>query len=259
MSKEVGYRWRELTDAQRAEYEEKARIETLKEQKRLVEERQAQAAQALAEAQNQAIANFQNSTSNYSSPIVPNQMISFQQNNVTQKTADGQQIYIISNGAIQQHQPNQQLQQMQTTQQYIMFQPVAQNIPQKTLAPQQVQHKEAYIKYIANMRKQQQLALQSMVSHTNTVSLTATASLNNDWHRSLDVGANIIKENKVMPPPMSWIENCGTDDVLKHLASLRYYMLNDALNVKKIDEYSLDTMNDESKENESGAPTYCQL
>jgi hypothetical protein len=41
MSKEVGNRWRALTPQQRAEYEEKARIETQKEMRRMATERAA--------------------------------------------------------------------------------------------------------------------------------------------------------------------------------------------------------------------------
>jgi len=41
MSKEVGNRWRALTTQQRAEYEEKARIETQKEMRRMATERAA--------------------------------------------------------------------------------------------------------------------------------------------------------------------------------------------------------------------------
>ena len=47
MSKEVGNQWRALSAQQRAEYEEKARIETLKEMKKMAAERAAQEAQQL--------------------------------------------------------------------------------------------------------------------------------------------------------------------------------------------------------------------
>ncbi len=103
--------------------------------------------------------------------------------------------------------------------------------------PKQVQHKEAYIKYIANMRKQQQLANQA-----NSLYLTGSTVIMPDWYRSLDVRSAKIKESKVMPPPSAWIEKCHTNDVIQNLITLRYYMLNDAINVDKTNEnYSINT------------------
>ena len=40
-----------------------------------------------------------------------------------------------------------------------------------------------------------------------------------------------------MPPPAAWIENCSNNnDVLKHLVSLRCFMLEDALSIQKINK-----------------------
>jgi hypothetical protein len=249
MSKEVGYRWRELTDEQRATYEEKARVESLIEMERVAAEQKAQvAAQAQAavqEAQTQAQAQAQKAT--VASPVMSNQLIAIQQNSNNGVNMP-QQVYIINT-------PLQQQQQQPNTQ-YIMLQPQpAQVLHQKQLAPQQAQHKEAYIKYIANIRKQQQMSLQPISYQTNTmynmVNVASSAPMVNDCTKSLDVCVTNIKENKIMPPPISWIENCPPDDVVKHLASLRYYMLNDALNVKKADDYATNSL-DENGEKENG-------
>jgi hypothetical protein len=56
MSKEVGNRWRALTPQQRAEYEEKARIETQKEIRRMATERAAITASNISNAQQEAVA-----------------------------------------------------------------------------------------------------------------------------------------------------------------------------------------------------------
>ena len=102
--------------------------------------------------------------------------------------------------------------------------------PPQQLGPRQVQHKEAYIKYISNLRKQQ---------HLNSLPVTLSSQMpSGDWHSSLDVRLSRIKESRVMPPPVAWIENCDNqNDVLKHLVSLRCYMLQDAVSIQKnIDE-----------------------
>lgn len=251
MSKEVGYRWRELTDEQRAAYEEKARVESLKEMERVAAEREAQiAAQAKAIAQ-EAQANAQKN--NVASPITNNQLASIQQNSINGNMPT--QVYII----------NTPLQQQQSNTQYIMLQPQSSPVViQKQLPPQQAQHKEAYIKYIANIRKQQQMSLQPITYQTNTmynsVNVGSLPPLVSDCNKSLDVRVTNIKENKIMPPPISWIENCPPDDVVKHLASLRYYMLNDAINVKKSEDYEPSLLDEDGeKENDKREPAYCQL
>jgi len=63
----------------------------------------------------------------------------------------------------------------------------------------------------------------------------AYALPNGDWFNSLDIRPARIKESRVMPPPAAWIENCSNNnDVLKHLVSLRCFMLEDALSIQKI-------------------------
>ena len=63
----------------------------------------------------------------------------------------------------------------------------------------------------------------------------AYALPNGDWFNSLDIRPARIKESRVIPPPVAWIENCSNNnDVLKHLVSLRCFMLEDALSIQKI-------------------------
>ena len=270
MSKEVGIKWRELSSEQRAEFEEKARIETLAEMKKITAEREAQAqaqAQAKAHLEAQQQKQQQQQQQQLQQQQQQQQQMSFSQSISSPLTASSQmfitqttsqqsqhtqqqqpQVYILSNGTVQ-----QPLQQQQGNA-YIVYQPqpVIQPPVAPTYGPRQVQHKEAYVKYISNIRKQQQLAQSAAY---NPVGAALPAS---DWHKSLDVRMSQIKEKKVMPPPISWIENCGTQDVLKHLASLRFYMLNDAINVTSghVSEYYYDANNsvltavdEEEKEN----------
>ena len=114
--------------------------------------------------------------------------------------------------------------------------------PQQSLGPRQVQHKEAYIKYISNLRKQQHMQHSHQHHHHHN------PHINSDWLNSIDIRASrVIKESRVMPPPAAWIENCETGDVLKHLVSLRCYMLNDAVNIQqRIDKTQVDE--EESRE-----------
>ena len=131
---------------------------------------------------------------------------------------------------VQPQQPQQQLIQIPPP-------PSQQTQPPQHLGPRQVQHNEAYIKYISNLRKQQ---------HLNSLPVTLSSQMpSGDWHSSLDVRLSRIKESRVMPPPVECIENCDNqNDVLKHLVSLRCYMLQDAVSIQKI--------NDHKNENENG-------
>jgi hypothetical protein len=99
--------------------------------------------------------------------------------------------------------------------------------------PKQAQHKEAYMRYIANLKRAQQI--QQSPAANNSIANAAQAQ-QTDWFTSLDVRPNKIKEKRVQAPSLSWIENCPTDDVLQHLISLRYHMLNDALTIRKEDD-----------------------
>ena len=128
-----------------------------------------------------------------------------------------------------------QPQQYQQQQQIIQIQPPPSQPPPppppQQLGPRQVQHKEAYIKYISNLRKQQHL--HSLPSHSTPLTYSSLLP-SGDWYASLDVRPSRIKESRVMPPPASWIENCENhNDVLKHLVSLRCYMLQDAVSIQK--------------------------
>ena len=184
-----------------------------------------------------------------------------------------QPMYINTNGTIQQgaapiimyqvqphmySQPQQQLHQQQQhhqpPQQQIIQQVAAAvpyQAPPQQLAPRQVQHKEAYIKYIANIRKQQHLH-------------ASVAQPAGDWYASLDVRPSRIRESRVMAPPSAWIENCESNDLLKHLISLRSYMLNDAVNIKKTSRCDNEQEHEEAEEvtpmdEESAEPVLLEL
>ena len=206
MTKEVGRRWRLLNDSERADYEEKAKREAVINAQQLAAEQAAAAASApIVQALPPITA----------TPInIVNQQVYLTASSIT-SNGQGQVMYL-----------NQPLSQPQVVQQptYVMSNVVEHAQPDNT--PKQVQHKEAYIKYIANMRRHQQ---------ANSQPSNATVIMP-DWYKSLDVRSSQVKETKVMPPPSAWIKNCATSaDVLQQLLSLRYCMLNDALNIEKSD------------------------
>jgi len=214
MSKEVGNRWRELSEKERAAYEEKAKLESIKEQ---------QAAAA-------AAAISQPTYNQLSSPQAQIYQTN-QQPIYIQQTPNGfvtkQTPIVLQNQQYQQQQPIYQQNGTQYIQQTVYEQteqaPVT--IPKQD-HPRTVQHKEAYIKYIANMRKQQQLYSSTNISASIT-------GIRPDWYNSIDIRTHRIKESKIAPPPATWVENCSHNDVVKHLLSLRYYLLNDAVNIER--------------------------
>ncbi len=265
MSKEVGNRWRELSDKERAAYEERAKIESIKEQ---------QAAAAAAAAINNSSNNIQPqsySSSSLASPHNHHHHMQQQQpstmHQVYSNTPQAIYIHQTTNGGIvakqspivmqnQNYSPSQIYQQnggttYMTQQQAQIYEQPQQTIqvqaappppPPKPEGPRQVLHKEAYIKYIANMRRQQQLY------QSNNISASITG-ITPDWYNSIDVRSNRIKESKVAPPPAYLVESCSHNDVVKHLMSLRYYLLNDAIN---IDRYSVDNSNKIEKNMNNG-------
>jgi hypothetical protein len=311
MSKEVGNRWRALSDKERAAYEEKAKIESIKEAQRMAAEAAANAANAISHQQqahhqqiqvasplpsgsagllssphsnhiNQILAaqaashqniggGVANAASQYPTLIQSGSVIS---NNTPQlATQAGSSVIVqqtIPNGVISKQIPliiypnqinsqstgsfiqvGQQTASMPNVQQFVeqvaydpnqlqMQQQHQQQQQQQMQAiriqetPKQVLHREAYIKYIANLRKQEQLHFSGAVmSHTKP-----------GWYNNLDVEPSSVKESRVMPPPAAWIENCSSNDVLQHLLSLRYHMLNDAINIEKSLVLNPDTNNE---------------
>jgi hypothetical protein len=57
---------------------------------------------------------------------------------------------------------------------------------------------------------------------------------NADWRRELDVDPARIKESRVQAElPQAWIESCTSDDVLAHLAKLRYNLVSDAVTIDR--------------------------
>jgi hypothetical protein len=129
----------------------------------------------------------------------------------------------------QQGQPVQQMQplpQQQPTQ-IIYDQPVVKQQPETA---KQISHKEAYIKYIANIKKQQNF-------YASNAYLNPTSYINHvhnaDWRREVDIDPSRVKENKLSEAPQAWIENCSSDDLVAHLTKLRYYLVNDAVNIDR--------------------------
>lgn len=248
MSKEVGNRWRALSDQERASYEEKAKLETIKEQQA------AAAAAAAANASHQSPqlqANIINNNQIYSQTNgsqtiylqqTPNGLVAKQgpvvlQNQPVYQNGTQYVTQAVYQPVYEQAQP-QMIQQVQAApaiaQQAAPAQPPPPPPPPKQDHPKSVQHKEAYIKYIANMRKQQQLY------QSNAVSASITG-ITPDWYNSIDIRSARIKESRVQPPSATWVESCNHGDVMKHLLSLRYYLLNDSINIEKYIHQDEDT------------------
>jgi hypothetical protein len=276
MSKEVGRRWRLLTDSQRLDYEEKAKRASIIEVQKAAAEQAAAAAAAASSAnlnnanninnniatnattttnslqlQNQNSNTAVNSTTtNYYlnspthqiSPQINQTPINIINNQIycaNPTNAQGQLIYLnqVPNGLAAKQMPYQQKPQQQA---YILnaqnfnemqiLQQQQQQQQQENNHPKQVQHKEAYIRYIANMRKQQQLNSQPGYNGPKQTVITP------DWYNSIDIRSFKIKENKILPPPGAWIENCNSNDIVQHLLNLRYHLLDDAINIHHTNE-----------------------
>lgn len=265
MSKEVGNRWRALTDQQRSDYEEKAKRETIIESQKMAAEQAAAQQKAAAEAAQQATMQAQNQnftngttagfmnqqnvmvlspqTNGQTIQMVNNQMYLSQNTNIINTNQPQQVMYLNQAPNVNRQMP------LQSNQYLIPSNPVESQLPkQENVGPKQVQHKEAYIKYIANMRKQQQLYTQPPSHVSNSISIIP------DWHTSLDTRSSKIKENKVSQPPSSWIENVPSSEVMQHLLSMRYYLLNDAVNIKKSTDLQYDQQNEDVQSKE-----YAQL
>jgi hypothetical protein len=259
MSREVGDQWRMLTQAQRQEYERLGKIETLK---NLALEKAAKEAEEAELAKRRE-------EENHHQQIYPQQQIIIQQhpqhhqqqqqqnhhpnhinnilasNQVSQWTINtnnghlngnsyqnGQQKPIIIYQHQQQlQQPQQHLQQVPSPQQqhHHHQQQQQQQQPIVDNTPKQVQHRDAYLKYIADIRANQNGTLTQTSSHA-------------DWYRSLDVNYHISEKN-IKPPPSCWIENCTSNNILEHLMSLRYHMLDDAVNIQKYSTESAQSVN----------------
>ena len=306
MSKEVGNQWRALTDKERAAYEEKARIETIKEaqQRAVLQQNNPLSQQVVTAVQQQQHQHQQQNINphqsintsvhtNHINHILASQQQNqphVQQHHHQQQQQQQQQYQIISNNQqqvylnqgsqqvnqtmiiqqtsnglvanpvimyqnqqqpgnnyIQVQQINQQQQQQHqmisqqqvlyehqyNQQQQNVYQQQQQQVVKET--PKEALHKEAYIRYIANLRKQQQI---NQSGSYNTI--LQSSMLPADWYRSIDVRASKIKESRVMPPPSAWIENCYSSDILEHLLTMRYHLLNDAVNIEK-EPFDLET------------------
>lgn len=224
MSKEVGMRWKALSDKERAAYEERAIIETAKEaEKRAAEE-------AASKQQQQISANI---------PIIKQQappVIVYQQQQQQQTPAPVPATVVQTN---------------QTTIQQTVYNNLEQQVKQPAQeTAKQVLHKEAYVRYIANMKKQQQF-FQSAA--WNNPGANVSIITHSDWYNGLDVRMNRFKENKVQLPPTAWIENCSSNQVLQNLISLRYYLLNDAITIQKdqLETDELEMMQTDAEDSEN--------
>lgn len=278
MSKEVGNRWRALSAKERAMYEEKARVESIKEQQRRAAE--AKAAAELSASQPQAQNVPASPHSNHINHILAVQAA---QHHHQQPNGNGTQMYVNTSSSGMQSSstgspiimnkqtpvllyPNQGAQQQQPV--YVNAQQMGQNgyvqqvqqvvyeqqqapppqpLPKPVETPRQVQHKSAYIKYIANLRKQQHLYEKGALS-----SVAAGLAMPGDWYNSIDVRANRVREHKVSAPPSAWIESCASSDVLSHLLSLRYHLLSDAVSIQREPFGDVDGAGDEVENDGEG-------
>jgi hypothetical protein len=283
MSREVGNHWRLLSDKERAVYEDMAKEESSKEEAALAE---AQKLQALKNPQNAPVVLAQHSNGAHINQILasqscnlvaskpqhiqPQNIINVTPANAVQlnlnyginaanstatyilKPSGHQQIQLSDaggasiqlNGLIQNqqqqqhhHQQQQQHQTQQIVHQVQLVEQTQNNGAKSPFVQYQTksfrsQHHDAYVKYVDNLRKNPE-------QRTTFIS---------DWQKSLDTRFTSLKEANMKPVPSCWIENTQTTDVLKHLASLRYYLLNDAINIHRY-EFG-DVTNNEDLETE---------
>ena len=79
-------------------------------------------------------------------------------------------------------------------------------------------------------------------------------------YNSLDNRSSRIKESKVLQPPNAWIENVPSTEVMQHLLSLRYHLLNDSVNMYKSAELTYEPEEKSNEENQSPKePEYTQM
>lgn len=197
MSKEVGARWKALSDKERQVYEERAASEN--------EKLQNSAPAPIALAQSQP----------YMQPYIQ---------------PPGQQVCVpvLMSQAAAAPMP-QMVQQSQPVAQPVQVMQIAE--PVKVVdAQKQVLHRDAYIKYIANLRKNQQLNQTGAINNP-----VANISLvrNSDWFNAIDVTGSRLKESRMQNLPTNWIDNAKSSDLLQNLLSLRYYLLQDAVTISK--------------------------
>jgi hypothetical protein len=109
--------------------------------------------------------------------MVNNQMYLNPNSNIINTAGSQQLIYLnqAQSAGVANNRPVQQIAYQQPGQ-YVIGNPVeATQARQENIGPKQAQHKEAYIRYIANMRKQQQL-------HTQPAShVLQSVSIMPDW------------------------------------------------------------------------------
>ncbi|CAF0835529.1 unnamed protein product [Brachionus calyciflorus] len=111
--------------------------------------------------------------------------------------------------------------------------------------PRQVQHRDAYIRYIANLRKMQQMEQTGALNNPMVNSIMFRSS---DWYKGIDVNSAIrVKDSNKLP--VSWIQNAKSNDVLQNLKSLRFYLLQDAVTIDKdLNDKIMSDQNEQSEE-----------
>ena len=304
MSREVGNHWRQLTDKERSEYEERAKEESIKEaakmaeveklanenkmklqqkqhnqnqqhqqlqqqqqqqqQQQLQQQYQQQQQQQQQLQQQQQIIHNIPSNGQHINQIFANQNTSIKQQpmntaqvpgtngssynivnfappnavqlnlNYGQNTAyiikppNNQSTQADPNGTIQ---LNDYMQRASSEQQQQQQQPSKGPFVNYQTKPTKPQHTEAYMKYIERIKRSQDSSSRFQYSS------------NNDWQSYLDVRPSHIRESNMTAAPTNWIENVTNGDVFKHLVSLRYHLLNDAINIKRYE-----TFDEEDKE-----------
>ena len=209
MSKEVGARWKALSDKERQKYEERAAAENEK-------------LQTVGHSQPCVQSNSQpNSLSNIH---LPAQQVSASVPVLVPQVAASMPPIV------------HQSQQQSASQAIQMTEPV------KVLdAQKQVMHRDAYIKYIANLKKNQQL---NQTGAINNPMANISLVRNSDWFNAIDVNGSRLKENRMQNLPTNWIDNAKSNDLLQNLLSLRFYLLQDAVTIRK------DLQNDQEQEQE---------
>lgn len=93
-------------------------------------------------------------------------------------------------------------------------------------------HTNAYTKYIDSLKRND-------LTKTNYIS---------DWQSSLNLKPPQLRHSNTKPVPSNWIENVNSTNVFKHLLSLRYYLLNDAVNIQKYENIDVNLVEENDEE-----------
>ena len=245
MCKEVGFRWRTLTHEERALYEEKARLITIQEARERDELIKANHPDPiitssinniLTTTENQIFNNqsYQDSGSNI---IVASNKINIDNQNQlnSNQTICEESHTLINTNLVDQIDTSQTVNEqslglsLQTPilqfENQLLKPDFSYFQPDIKKSSKENQHKEAYMKYISNLRRQENY-------HNNSNNQAITSQP--DWYLNLDINDMRLKiqdENGTISNSSSWISNVSSDNTAETLMSLRYYLLNDAINL----------------------------